>query len=450
MNLHEGFLKAERPHILMITNHGVHQWQIIPGLADTGGQNVFVNQFSASLAEQGFKVSIVNRGGYPHPITKNPQTGLHYKDAVQRILYLEDNMKTFVHKEDMAAQLPELAANLNQFLTEEGLEVDLIISHYWDGGVLGLLYKQSRLTPVPHIWVPHSLGEIKKKNVTDQQWEILRIDERIRYEKEIVREVDQIASTSAAIENSLKQDYGYHKKPLFLPPCVDPQRYHPRAISPDHNVYHFLSQHSQLSPSDLYKSQIITEVSRTDSTKRKDVLIKAFARIASKHPGSILVISIDPSNKSLYQSLIDLIKTLGIEKQVIVLGSVWEQLPNIYAVSDIFCTPSIMEGFGMTSQEAAATAVAIVSSNLVPFVTEYLLGENATKMFIQGSELPIKIGNAAIVVTADDINGFAYALDLLLLDPELRKSLGENAYQVTIPYFTWENVVSKFLQEIHG
>lgn len=104
----------------------------------------------------------------------------------------------------------------------------------------------------------------------------------------------------------------------------------------------------------------------------------------------------------------------------------------------------------MTSQEAAATAVAIVSSNLVPFVTEYLLGENATKMFIQGSELPIKIGNAAIVVTADDINGFAYALDLLLLDPELRKSLGENAYQVTIPYFTWENVVSKFLQEIHG
>ena len=46
----------------MITNHGVHQWEVIPGLPDTGGQNVFVNQFSAALAEMGFRITIVNRG----------------------------------------------------------------------------------------------------------------------------------------------------------------------------------------------------------------------------------------------------------------------------------------------------------------------------------------------------------------------------------------------------
>lgn len=55
-------------HILMITNHGMHQWQVVPGLPDTGGQNVFVNEFSQALANLGFEITIVNRGGYPDPV----------------------------------------------------------------------------------------------------------------------------------------------------------------------------------------------------------------------------------------------------------------------------------------------------------------------------------------------------------------------------------------------
>lgn len=448
MNQHESFITSSRPHILMITNHGVHQWQVIPGLPDTGGQNVFVNQFSDSLVQQGYKVTITNRGGYPHPISGIPQVGLHYKDENQRILYLEDSQKTFIRKEDMASQLPELALALKQHQKEEDLKIDLIISHYWDGAMLGLLYNRSQAKPVTHIWVPHSLGEIKKNNVTDNQWAGLRIGERIQRERLIVREVDGIASTSAAIEISLKEDYGYLEQTLFLPPCVDPDRYHPRIIPSDHQIYTFLSQHCGLSPSQVANSQIITEISRTDSTKRKDVLIKAFAMIEQKHPNAMLVMSIDPSNEALSTTLINLINELGIEKRVAVLGSVWEQLPQIYAVSDIFCTPSIMEGFGMTSQEAAVTAVPVVASHLVPFVTEYLLGKQVEELVPAEGGQPIKVGQGAVVVHADDINGFAYALDLLLSDASLRSGLGKCAYQITIPYFTWKNVVTKFLQDI--
>ena len=263
-----------------------------------------------------------------------------------------------------------------------------------------------------------------------------------------MREVDEIASTSAAIEISLKEDYGYLEQTLFLPPCVDPDRYHPRNIPSDHQIYTFLSQHCGLSPSQVANSQIITEISRTDSTKRKDVLIKAFAMIEQKNPNAMLVMSIDPSNEALSTTLINLINELGIEKRVAVLGSVWEQLLQIYAVSDIFCTPSIMEGFGMTSQEAAATAVPVVASHLVPFVTEYLLGKQVEELVPAEGGQPIKVGQGAVVVQADDINGFAYALDLLLSDASLRSRLGKCAYQITIPYFTWKNVVTKFLQDI--
>ena len=46
----------------------------------------------------------------------------------------------------------------------------------------------------------------------------------------------------------------------------------------------------------------------------------------------------------------------------------------LYNATSVYCTPSVMEGFGMSAQEAAATARPVVASNLVPFVCEYLVG----------------------------------------------------------------------------
>ena len=74
--LHQEFLASNRKHILMITNHGIHQWDVVPGLPDTGGQNLFVNMFTETLASLGFRVTIVNRGGYAHPVTREMQLGL--------------------------------------------------------------------------------------------------------------------------------------------------------------------------------------------------------------------------------------------------------------------------------------------------------------------------------------------------------------------------------------
>ena len=99
--LHLDFIKSEKPHVLMITNHGIHQWDVVPGLPDTGGQNVFVNQLSETMTGFSYKVTIINRGGYIHPITGERQRGLHYRDENLRILYLEDGKDEFVRKEDM-------------------------------------------------------------------------------------------------------------------------------------------------------------------------------------------------------------------------------------------------------------------------------------------------------------------------------------------------------------
>jgi mannosylfructose-phosphate synthase len=394
------------------------------------------------MAKLGYKITIVNRGGYAHPITGRIQRGLHYQTEGehQRILYLQDNRPEFIRKEDMAAQIPTLTKSLKEFLETDASPVDLIISHYWDAALLGIQYNHTRPAPLPHVWVPHSLGAVKKRNMPADQWANLRIDERISIEKTLVSQLTGIAATSSTIRQSLIDDYNYAGPDLFLPPCIDTERYHPRQIAADDPIWQFLSQHSGLSPHEIRRCKMVTEISRTDATKRKDVLIKSFAQ--ANIPDSLLVVSIDDQT-ALATELRSLIRACGVEKNVAVVGSVWDILPTLYAVTDVYCTPSVMEGFGMSAQEAAATGKPVIASHLVPFVVEYLLGANAVT--VEG----LQQGDGAIVVQADDVNGFARALTHLFTDDSLRRKMGEQAYRITIPYFTWERAVTDFLEKIN-
>ena len=222
------------------------------------------------------------------------------------------------------------------------------------------------------------------------------------------------------------------------------ERYHPRQVAGDDEVWTFLSEHCGLSPAEVRRCKIVTEISRTDTTKRKDVLIRAFAQAHQRVPDSLLLVSIDDNQPDLAQDLKQLIRALDIQSHVAIVGSVWEWLPRLYAVTSVYCTPSVMEGFGMSAQEAAATQVPVIASHLVPYVTGYLLGSDAQEVPFEGGREPLQVGSGAIVVPADDVEGFARALEMLLTDDHLRQSMGQSAYQITVPYFTWENMVTLF------
>ena len=354
-------------HILQITNHGLHEWQVTPGLPDTGGQNVYVNHLSAAFARLGHRVTVVNRGGYPHPVTGEKRTGSVPGIGGQaEIVYLDDGTPSFVRKEDMAAQLPALAAALDSLMRQHGF--DLIISHYWDGAMLGVLANEMQSEKVPHLWIPHSLGAFKRRNVDPAQWAGLRIDERIDAERQIISEVDGVVATSVAIRDSVRDDYDGHAD-YFLPPGVDHERYRPRPGQECEAIWEFLAEQIGVQRSDLQGRPLVLEVSRTDSTKRKDVLLRAFARVVTSTPRPVLAVTIDDTNREVHDALMDLIGELGLSGDVAVLGSVWDKLPCLYSEAVIYCTPSIMEGFGMSAQEAAATATPVIASDRVPFAT---------------------------------------------------------------------------------
>ena len=444
-----GFQDRGRTHVLMITNHGVHEWAVVPGLPDTGGQNVYVNQFTEALVEQGYRVTIVNRGGYPHPATGVPQVGVRFHPSGHaRILYLEDGLAEFVRKEDMAARIPALAEDLEAKLAADDDSYDLIISHYWDAGVLGATVNDRAARRVPHVWVPHSLGALKKRNMDPSTWADLRIDERIAQERELLTHVDGAVATSTAIRDTFVADYGYQPK-YFLPPCVDVERYRPRDDGECAGIWEFLAAHATPSAEELRHRPIVTEISRTDRTKRKDVLIRAFAEARRQVPELFLVVALDERSGEPYREAMALIDDLGIGDDVAALGSVWEQLPCLYAATSVYCTPSVMEGFGMSAQEAAATAKPVISSDLVPFATEYLTGASPQRVPIDGEQgRELLVGEGAVVVPADDVAGFAQAMSLLLGDGDLRTTMGARALDITVPYFTWERRTRDLLDDL--
>jgi glycosyltransferase involved in cell wall biosynthesis len=434
-------------HILMIANHGVHEWEVTPGLPDTGGQNVYVNQFTEALIEQGYRVTIVNRGGYPHPVTGATQSGVvSHPSGQARILYIEDRTPAFVRKEDMDEHVPLLSSDLHHKLADEGADYDLIISHYWDAAKIGIALNELAHSETPHIWVPHSLGALKKRNTDASTWADLRIDERIAHERALLDRIDGAVATSNAIRDSFVDDYGYQSR-YFLPPCVDPVRYHSRSHDDCAAVWEFLAAQSPYSASELRRCRIVLEISRTDRTKRKDVLIRAYAQVRERILGTLLVVALDDRGGEAYEEAVALIRELGLERDVVTLGSVWEQLPCLYAVAAVYCTPSVMEGFGMSAQEAAATAVPTVASDLVPFAAEYLLGP-AAKPPAGELDHGLLVGDAAIVVPADDIDGFARALTMLLSDDALRNRMGRRALEITIPYFTWAHRTRDLLDDL--
>ena len=446
--IHEAFRASTKKHILMITNHGIHEWKVTPGLPDTGGQNVFVNHLTDELVNLGYKITIINRGGYRHPYAEKELKGLDYKNENQRILYIEDSQQKFVPKEEMLSLIPELVDDLSKYLKQEKSTIDFILSNYWDAAKVGIELNNYLPRKVKHCWIPHSLGTIKKRNSPSWHWEKLRIDERIGVEKKIITQVDKIVSTSSLIEKTLKEDYKYFEDLLFFQPCIDTKRYFPHEVKNESEIWSYLTSNSKLSTNELQKYKIITEISRTDRTKQKDLLIKAFAQVHKKNPDTILVVSIDEKQKELSDELYKLIQILNLEKHVIAVGSIWDLLPDLYAISDIYCTPSRMEGFGMSIQEAAATKIPCIASDLVPFAKEYLLGNQVSIIQNPNFKYPIEKGKGAFVVKASDVNGFAYAINTLLENANLHKEMGENAYNITIPYFTWESMTQELIKHL--
>ena len=143
--------------------------------------------------------------------------------------------------------------------------------------------------------------------------------------------------------------------------------------------------------------------------------------MAAAPPGTRLAaacLEISGAHAAGFAEVARLVDSLGLVRRVTWLGVVeFAGLPEVLAAADLVVYPSRHEGFGFPPLEAMAVGTPVVAST--------------------ASCLPEVLGDAALLVSPDDLAGLIAAVEAALSRPELRERLVESGRRRAAGY-TWE------------
>lgn len=170
------------------------------------------------------------------------------------------------------------------------------------------------------------------------------------------------------------------------------------------------------SPSDRSKPRIIF-AGNVGVRKGVPWLLRAFLELSSSAELHVFG-HIEPSFQNMLATLTG--------ENVIIHGPVSsERLLAEYRKSDIFCLPSVEEGFGMVVPQAMATGLPVVVSSAV----------GACDLIVDGEH--------GFVVPPMEVNALANALSKLIKDRELRHHMSNNAIKRIETGCTWDDYVAR-------
>ncbi len=104
---------------------------------------------------------------------------------------------------------------------------------------------------------------------------------------------------------------------------------------------------------------------RPGISKGVEYLVEAVLLIKKTIPNSKLMLILSKKPKEGYDQIIQLIKRLGLEQDIILLDSVpTPELPCYIKASDCVVVPSLSEGFGFSAAESCAMNKSVVATNV--------------------------------------------------------------------------------------
>jgi glycosyltransferase involved in cell wall biosynthesis len=108
-------------------------------------------------------------------------------------------------------------------------------------------------------------------------------------------------------------------------------------------------------------------VGGAERRKNIELLVRAWAvrRDAFRARDLALVLVADfPEPDALYPDIPGLVRELGLGREVMIVRGVEdEDMPALYRAAELFCFPSMYEGFGLTPLEAMASGTPVLCSN---------------------------------------------------------------------------------------
>jgi mannosylfructose-phosphate synthase len=413
------------PRIAMVSTHGYVAAEPPLGAADTGGQVVYVLELAKKLAALGYEVDVWTRQFESQP----PMDAL---DERVRVIRVPCGGAHFIPKEYLFRSLYEWSENALRFIKQHGLSYVFLNSHYWDAGVAGRYLCEA--LGVPHVHTPHSLGIWKERQMlTDfpgdrERFEkIYNFSKRNHHERQIYHACDLVIATTPVQTDMLRKDYDVPSEKLrMIPPGYDDNRFYP------------VGQASRelLRQKFGFEGKVVLTLGRVARNKGYDLLIRAFAEVASRDAAARLELAVGGERLSeAEQRIVDecrqLGESLGVSDRIKFSGYVPEaDLPDVYRAADVFVLCSRYEPFGMTAIEAMACGTPTV-------VTTH-----------GGLYRVLKFGINGLFADTFDAADLGITILKPLRYPKLAERLSRNGAQTARSLFTWTGVAQQLIRAV--
>ncbi len=164
-------------------------------------------------------------------------------------------------------------------------------------------------------------------------------------------------------------------------------------------------------------------VSTLEPRKGIDTLIAAFARAANTLAEDLVIVGKRGWDAEKFFAQVE---REGLSARVHFLDYVAdEELPAVYNLARALVFPSRYEGFGLPPLEAMACGTPVICSN--------------------AASLPEVVGDAGVLLTPNDVDGFAQAMVRLARDESWRKELREQGLRQA-QKFSWEHAARKMVE----
>lgn len=385
------------------------------GGKESGGMNVYVRDLSRELGRRGLFVDVFTRSQNPDV----PQVGDLGPNA--RVIHLKAGPEAPYDKNLVYAHTAEFTGNLKKFARKENIAYDLVHSHYWLSGLVARQLQLDWKTPVIQMF--HTLGELKNQVARSKEQRETQL--RVETEREIMSFADRLIAANPLEKAQMIWLYGADPAKIEVIPCgVDLKLFHP---IPRDEAKAYLEM-----PQD---HTMVLFVGRIEPLKGIDVLIEAMALLLKdKDERSdevcLCIIGGDPDadadtlNREISR-LQRMRETLGIADVVTFLGKrAQDTLPYHYSAAEVCVVPSHYESFGMVALEAMACGTPVIASK------------------VGGLTFTVRDGRTGFLVPSDDPRALADQLSLLLTDGNLRRTMGQQAVQLSERY-SWSIVAGQ-------
>jgi len=328
--------------VLFVSDHGDPLAKL--GGKQAGGQNNYVKQLALALENKGLQVDVVT-----HWCDDSAPRIEEFGESC-RVIRIEAGYKGFVSKNEMHSMLSAFYQEMKAELELESY--DVVHTHYWLSGLIGIRLKEE--FGLPFIHTSHSLGWAKEEATGIED------DRRTQAETSILQKADQVLATT----NSEKQ---LIKKHVVSP---SPIRVIPIGVD---EAFKVRGSRTHIRRRLGYSSPLFVFAGRLEETKGIFTLLAAFKLLAEKttedyqprlvlaggEPDAINPVTKLPKNHKLRNAL------RGIEDRVEFLGpQSQEELALLFNSATATIVPSFYESFGMVAAEAQACGSPVIASNV--------------------------------------------------------------------------------------